>query len=117
MPSVAERAEGSPVLDEKYARILERVRVHLNKTLSKKIVKIFEDDPTADFEQTLERSLEAYRNQRAEALKTAERRQLGQLTRLSLMLYVLIPAQSSRSHYPCPRSLCTGVTELTSCLA
>jgi hypothetical protein len=77
MPTLAGRIPSTCPDDDVHTRILERVRLNLNKTLAKSIVKAFEDDPADNFEQVLERTLALYRTRLANARQTAETQKLG----------------------------------------
>ncbi|OBZ65663.1 hypothetical protein A0H81_14363 [Grifola frondosa] len=60
---------------ERIARVLERVRLNLNKSIARKIAKAFDEDPAAEFERVVQDALESYHRRLSTARETAERRQ------------------------------------------
>ena len=59
---------------ERIESVLKQICRNLNKSLAKKIMKAFEDDPdsTSSFERVLDDALDLYRRRLANAQKTAE---------------------------------------------
>ncbi|KAF8803983.1 kinase-like protein [Phlegmacium glaucopus] len=60
--------------NESKLSVLELVRLNLNKMLARKIVKTFEEDPSADFERVVQEILELYSRRLSTAKDTARRR-------------------------------------------
>lgn len=57
---------------ERIESVLKQIRRNLNKSLAKKIMKTFEDDPDSSFERVLDDALDSYHRRLANARKTAE---------------------------------------------
>ena len=57
---------------ERIESVLKQICRNLNKSLAKKIMKAFEDDPDSSFERVLDDALDLYHRRLANARKTAE---------------------------------------------